>query len=276
MKDVTAIIKSFLREEYLFECVRSLWEFYPTIKIAVADDSYHEGEEMSEAKAAWLEDFKARGGLYVPMPFDSGLCRGRNTLVELATTPYVLIGDDDFQYRPPARLEDMRAFLEDRPEYDLIGGRIIEKGELRNYQGFFDLQPGHFKITPLDLERAPYQAGPNGMRWCPADLTFNFFIARTETCRSVPWDDKIKVSYEHSAFFIDLKRAGKLVAFTPDSTVVHKPAIPNARPEVYDQYAIYRTRKSDKLRFFERFDLESITDIYGNVDTLGVPRARKA
>jgi hypothetical protein len=51
LPDVTALIKTFLRDEYLFTCVLSLHLHYPNIKIFVADDGY-----CSDEKEARLKD----------------------------------------------------------------------------------------------------------------------------------------------------------------------------------------------------------------------------
>jgi hypothetical protein len=47
LADVTALIKTFLRDEYLFTCVSSLRLNYPNLRIIVADDGY-----CSDAKEA--------------------------------------------------------------------------------------------------------------------------------------------------------------------------------------------------------------------------------
>lgn len=255
MKNLTAIIVTFLRDEYLFLCVKSLREKYPDIKIIVGD------QNPSVEKA---EMFARQNVLYIKLPFDCGLCVARNKLVGMAQTDYVLIGDDDFQYSATDNVDKMLALLNERDDIDLIGGRIMEGGQVRNYQGYIEEFPGHFIYRALDLERE-YEVAA-GLRFVPVDLTFNFFVARKKAVEKTLWDEHIKVAYEHSTFFIDFKRAGFKTAFTPDAIVIHKPFIGNQEKRKVNDYKFFRNRKSDKRRFFEKFKLNYVIDMGGKKD----------
>ena len=104
MKNTTAVLISFMRDEYTKECVRSLHDMYPSIKILVAENSHFNKE---------LKDFvNEHGGRYILMPFDSGVCFARNRLVEMADTEFILVSDDDFYYTEEAKVEEMVKFLE--------------------------------------------------------------------------------------------------------------------------------------------------------------------
>jgi len=265
MKNVTAIIKTFLRDEYLYTCVDSLLEVYPDIKILIADDSYENPKkDMPLEKRNFYKKVEKLGHQVHFLPYDSGLCVGRNALVQKVKTKYLLIGDDDFKYSIQANIDKMVNFLDNNRGFDLIGGRIIEGEVIKNYQGLInDRDPHRFVYTPLELN------GYNsykGFKYKPCDITFNFFIARTKAVKKVPWDEQIKVAYEHSSFFIDFKRAGYKVAFTPDCIVEHKPAIQIKNRQSYSNYLYYRTRKSDRKRFYERFGIHTVVDMQGRVD----------
>ncbi|MFA5091708.1 MAG: glycosyltransferase [Candidatus Paceibacterota bacterium] len=238
------------------------------MRVAVADDGHRSPAELSERKRGLYDALRNDGHYVTLMPFDSGLCAGRNLIVTNIATPYVLVGDDDFSYDESAGVERMLAFLDAHPDIDLIGGRVIENGTLRNYQGFLDMSdPTHFRISSLDLDHAEYRSDGDGLRWTPCDITFNFFLARTDVVRAIQWDPLIKVAYEHSSFFFDMKKAGKTVAFTPDCVVVHKPQDVHMQPSDRTEYLHYRSRKSDKRRFFERFNVSAVTDMRGRLDT---------
>lgn len=264
-KRCTIIVKTFLRDAYFLNCIDSIRRTYPDARIAVADDSYKSGDALPEWKASLYADLMKRdGNVVLRLPFDSGLCVGRNALVERITTEYVVIGDDDFEYAEGARIERMIAFLDAHPEYALVGGRIIEGDKIRDYQGTLEREPGflHIKALPTDIE---YRLERDYFRYCDADITFNFFVARTEVVRQVKWDDEIKVAYEHCSFFLDMKEAGHRCAFTPDALVLHKPH--GIREPNVMQYRPYRSRKSDKQRFFDKFKLNKVVDMRGYVDT---------
>ena len=252
MKSCTAIIKTFLRDDYFFECYRSLKETYPDIKALVADSG-----NDSEVKTKFIEDNKVN---YYKLPFDSGICVGRNTLIKKVKTKYVLIGDDDFKYTDTAKVQEMIDFLEANPEYDLIGGRIKENGKVRDYQGFMNIKGTTFNLEKLELIDYEH-CDKSGLDYKPCDITFNFFVARTKAVKQVLWDEKIKVRYEHSSFFMDFKSAGHKVAFSPDPIVIHKPW--GIKPD--KAYINYRNRFNDNKVFFNRFDVERIIDMNNRV-----------
>lgn len=255
MKDLTAIIKTFLRDDYFFNCYDSLKGHYPDIKVLVADSG-----EDTEEKTSFIKKNKIK---YYKLPYDSGICVGRNFLVKKVKTKYVLIGDDDFQYDNGSKLQEMINFLEANPEYDLIGGRIFENNQVRNYQGNMEIVGRTLKYTKLELDN--FKICPTSqIKYKPCDLTFNFFIARTEALKSTLWEEKIKVRYEHSTFFLDFKEKGYKVVFTPDSIVTHKPII-EKRYNIQEYYK-YRARVEDKQIFYDRFNIDRVIDFNGHKD----------
>jgi len=258
---VTAVIKTFLRDEYFFECVRTLREAYPDIKIVVADDGY-----PTEAKERFAEKYCNK---YIRMPFDSGLPSGRNLLVKKhVRTPYVLIGDDDFFFTPETNLEALYDCME---VADLAGGRITEGGTLRNYQGFVSIEDAHInytKLTPVDPTQMPeefWDKTSTSVRYKPCDLTFNFVMIKKEVFKKALWDEKIKVAYEHSDFFMTAKNAGFKTVFTPEAVVVHKP---QHIKFTSSEYKGYRNRKSDKEHFFRKWRIKTGSDMNNNFDSL--------
>jgi GT2 family glycosyltransferase len=259
MKNTTAIVISFLRPAYTKACIRSLREQYPEIQIVVGENGHHNKELEAVCREV--------GAKYVQLPFDSGICVARNTLVRDIDTEYVLVGDDDFLYDREAGVDRMVSFLERHPEYDLIGGRVRQSGIVRNYQGMIERRPTHFQSYAIDPETQAFDTDETGLRYCPADLTFNYFVARTAKVKTVPWDEEIKVAYEHFSWFWDFKEAGGRVAFTPDAIVIHKPE--HIAAQVYGSkdhptYMAYRNRKSDKERFFGKYGLSYTIGMNGN------------
>lgn len=247
MKDVTAVIISFLRPEYVYECVGSLKRQYPGINILVAENGEYDGE---------MRKFVMRnGGRYIVMPFDSGVCYARNRLMELVQTTYVLVGDDDFYYTDEAKVDKMRWLLASHEDAALIGGRIREAGIVKDYQGTIDREPDGIVYRPIDLEKGLFiHDYETNLRYCDADITFNYFLARTDLIRGIAWDEKIKVAYEHSDWFISLKEAGRKVFFTPDAIVVHKPE--HVEVKEIGRYKTFRYRRNDRLHFFRKHKIK--------------------
>src|ERR1035437_1690807 len=125
MNSVTALIKTFLRDDYLFRCVESLRQFYPAVQIIVADDGHHTDEKT--------EKLSQLGVQYIKLPFGSApICKARNLLVDAAQTPFVLIGDDDFYYTPVSRLRELVSMMEIA---DIAGGAIVENSLIQHYEG---------------------------------------------------------------------------------------------------------------------------------------------
>lgn len=254
MTNITAIVISFLRPGYTKACVDSLRKEYGDIKIIVGDNG---GENPAIRKYC-----EARGAQYFPLEYDSGVCVARNELIKKVDTDYVLVGDDDFYYTPEAKVQEMKAFLEAHPEFDLIGGRVSVHGIVGNYQGFIEKRTKCFHTTGIEPETHTYETDPaSGLRYCPADLTFNYFVARTAKVKEVPWDEEIKVAYEHFTWFYDFKCAGGKVAFSPDPIVVHKPK--HVDPEQAQEYLAFRNRRSDAERFFSKYGIDYIIGING-------------
>lgn len=244
MKNTTAVLISFMRPEYTKECVRTLCEMYRGIKILVAENAHFNQD---------LKNFvNEHGGRYILMPFDSGVCFARNRLVEIADTEFILVSDDDFYYTEEAGVKEMVRFLQANNDYTLIGGRIFEQGKVLEYQGHINIKPDHFEYVPLDFENNKKDEA-SGLLYQPCDITFNYFIARRERIKDIKWDEKIKVAYEHSDWFIGLKKAGgRKVAFTPDAVVTHKPAHVVLGKERLNQYNQFRNRRSDMHYFFAK------------------------
>lgn len=252
--NLTALMITFLRPAYTKHCINSLRATYNDIKIIVAENGEFDDD---------MKQFCDRvGAEYHLMPFDSGVCYARNRLVELAKTDYVLVGDDDFEYNQDAKVEQMLRFMEKNKGFDVIGGRVKEGGVLRNYQGFIDLNVGHFHYHALNVDEIKYdKCEVSGLRYCKADITFNFFIGKRSKLLAVKWDEQIKVAFEHSDWFIMLKQANGNVAFSPDPIVVHKPNI-GFKPSA--EYLDFRNRKSDKRRFFTKHNLAYVIDMGGH------------
>lgn len=255
MENLTAILITFLRPGYTRACIESLRLQYPKIKIIVAENGKYSRSMQSFCRK--------NNASYIMMPYDSGVCVARNELVRNVDTDYVLVGDDDFFYTETAMVDRMLTFLENNNnEYDLIGGRVSVDGEVKNYQGFIEKRHNHFQSHCLDVDSAIYKYDDfSGLRYCPVDLTFNFFVARTEKVKETLWDEKIKVAYEHYSWFYDFKCAGGRVAFSPDPVVIHKSK--HVDPKESPEYRHYRNRKEDKNRFFDKYNLDYTISMSG-------------
>jgi GT2 family glycosyltransferase len=240
---LTAIINNFIRKPYTKKCVESLREHYPWVEIIIGNSDKPDKE---------LEEFAKRHNCtYLELPFDCGITAARNLMLKKVKTPYILVGDDDFAYTKESNLENMVKLMD---VADLCGGRVRE-GDIKNYQAHMEFKDESLIYTPLELKNYDEY---EGIRYKPCDLTFNFFVAK----RTIPkWDDKIKIAYEHSDYFLTLKEKGYKVVFTPDSIVDHKPQVDGFDASTY---AIFRDRKYDREYFFKKWKIRHAVDVHGH------------
>lgn len=258
--NLTAIIISFYRPEYLEECLDSIKRQYPYINIIVGNNG--PADDYKEELCTY------HNAKYIKLPYDCGVCVGRNMLVDEVKTPYVLVGDDDFYYEKESKV-DLLLYIIENSDLDLVGGRIRENNNIRDYQGFIHERGDHLKYEKLEID------GNNTRMYQRCDLTFNYFVAKVEAVKDTKWDEKIKVAYEHSTFFIDFKRKGYKVGFNCDAIVTHKSPIVIKNREEHKQYAVYRNRKNDKKRFFEKFGIDYTITMSGYKDVFDVAGTEK-
>lgn len=230
LNEVSILITSFLRPACLRECLAGIEKNLPECKVIVVDDS---GDELPG------------GEIRVPLislSFDSGLSAKRNAGVRACETKYLLMGSDDFDFstaQARAGVEKLVRVLEEHPQVDVAGGHHNN----HCYEGFLDLAPGKYiKETRI--------FAPNGRTGYPqslsenyevykVDLIVNYFLARTESIRQYPWDERMKIGGEHGDWFLTLKQAGKTVVWVPGVNINE---LPYDRSKEHPDYGKYRGR----------------------------------
>jgi GT2 family glycosyltransferase len=247
MRDCTALIKTFLRDEYLFTAVTSLRRHYPEMKIIVADDGYCSDEKEARLKEAGVSR-------YIALPWNRGVSRGRNALIDACETPYFMVGDDDFYYTEETRLGDMLRMMEIA---DLAGGALRYLETLQHYEATLEWVPESKGLIHREISR-DYLAY-DGIPYAQADLTFNFFVAKTNLARKIRWEESIQVIFEHEDFFMAGHDRGMKVVYCPNSIVTHRkielPPIP--------EYEKIRWNRQDLNKFFKKWDLNFVQDAQG-------------
>ncbi len=252
--DITVILKHFMRDGYVYECVKSIRSHFPNIKIFVSDDG-----PDSELRR---EFYEKNVDYYEFLPFDSGLPAGRNSLLQKVKTPFFLIGDDDFFYDERSDISKLRKLMDIS---DIAGGVIRENEIDKHYEGVFEREGNRYLKWKKLVPSIPFDEY-EGVRYKRCDFTFNFFIAKTSIFNAVRWDEHIKISYEHSDFFLSAFEAGLQVVYCPDVFVTHKPkhvSVPDS-----GAYMNFRRRKNDRQYFLKKWGFETYIDINGFHDQL--------
>ena len=216
--DCTVVIKTFLRPECLRKCVKSIREYYPTIQIIVADDSFNKDDKIKIDDKGINE--------YIILPFDSGLSVGRNELLKRVKTPFFVLVDDDTIFTEETKLE-WALYVLKNTRFDIVAGLYKPDkfyGGLRKTSDEKHLirDFGHYDEI---LDGFPVY-----------DFVPNFFVAKTDKVRNFGWCDKLKVQ-EHTEFFWRAKGILK-------STLLPYFTSINSQERALPLYSKYRFRKS--------------------------------
>lgn len=204
LENVTVIFKSFERQKMARRLYQNLQQYYPGIRVVIADDS---------KKALKIEGDSLT---IIQLPFNSGLSYGLNKALEQVETPYVMRMDDDELLTVRTMLEDQIKFLERHPEIDLVGFCTLTAIRCQNPDvAVSDFTRFSMKDAPKPL-RIPHMTQIDGNHFVMGKVP-NLFVARTEKVRSIGWDNNIRMM-DHQDFF--WRAAGNLVTVIALGTAV--------------------------------------------------------
>lgn len=202
--EVSIIIKTFERPRTLDRLLRSILSSPAgDCSILISDDSLHSINSNL---------FERENIQYFKLPYDSGLSYGRNYLVERVETPYCVLLDDDFFFIPATRL-DILLDIVSRRGFDLAAGKYDGPQWGPGY-GILERTGNDLSIKMGAAPRAMFNGLP------VYDFTNNFFLARTETLKDVPWDNRFKIYGEHTDFFLRYSAKYK-VTFADEVAIGH-------------------------------------------------------
>lgn len=170
--------------------------------------------------------------------FDIGVSRWRNILVSKCQTPYCMILDDDCIFTEKT---DIKLALELIGDNDILCVQEISNGAKTSFLWRFDVDGDTVRYLP----------------WEPYQFCNNIFIAKTDSLRKYPWDDKLKMG-EHFAYFF--KHRGNLKIWFTDKVEVRHEHV-----DVYD-YRQYRNRSTEYVKQFMKDNwIKKRIDLFGNV-----------
>lgn len=234
MNDATICISTFLRDESLFRCLESIRKVYPSIPVIVSDDG-----RKNRGKTARIKGFSAD---YIPLDFDVGLAAKRNIMIDKVSTPYVILMDDDMLLKEDSNLHHLRILMD---VADVAAGSLFypKKNRQRSYVARMIFHQRALHYLPLNT---PWQFYDN-IKYRKSDLTLNCFVAKREVLQRIRWDERFKITYEHSDFFVRLKLAGKNVVYCPSAVFYEE-------RERNPEYRSYRLRVDEhKKLFFQKW-----------------------
>ena len=209
-ENLTIMFKSFERQKQARALVKSIWKYYPGVRIVIADDS---------ATPLTVPDFPEVNNLkIIQMPFNSGLSKGLNlALAEIETPFMVRMDDDELLTRHVDFAKELR-FLQVHPEVDLVGMPCIDACKSLSVKNCLKV------YSRFDMREAPIPLKiPHGTKLDDSHIVLgkvpNIFLARTESIRKVGWDNNIRMIDHHDFFY---RAAGILVSvLSMDSVLFH-------------------------------------------------------
>jgi hypothetical protein len=232
LSKVCVLIKTFLRDGYLFDCVAGLEKRFPEIKMVIADDG-----RPNARKSNLYGRLRAHGHTVLELPFDVGFGAKANAAIPYFDRPYVLIGSDDFNFDDDtlrASLEKLLIVLESLPDVAVASGRV----DRMPYEGFLSYGPDFIRETPL-VREGPWPE-VDGVEYAYVDLTVNFSLIRKSVLgfgeRQVAWVPDFKIGGEHFWFFYHLKRADWKVVFVPGVDIQTMRPDPNKMDADYPRF----------------------------------------
>lgn len=235
-------IKTFLRDEKLFNTIFAIRKTMPEAQMIIADCGEH-----TEEKDGIYADLRRDGHEIIQLELDAGFGRMSNAIVNALERPLLLIGSDDFDFQPPEvrqGIEKLARVLRDHPELDIASGRV----DNRPYERDLFINRGvvtEFYAPADSIYLNPY------FEYIPVDLTVNyclirkqiFWNTRSNRIHRIRWDENVKIGGgEHGAFFYDIKQDGFKVGYVPGVNINQQSGFDDRR------YREFRWRAQDPAR----------------------------
>jgi hypothetical protein len=223
-------IKTFLRDGALMNTIQAIRDTMPEVEIVIADCGEH-----NEEKEGVFADLVRDGHKVSVMDFDAGFGAMSNRIADTFTRDRLLIGSDDFDFRPSSvreGIEKMAEVLDQIADVDIVGGRVFG--------------PYEFNLEEKDgvvIEHRVNIPQNDDLWYVNCDLTVNYIMAKRGVFEKVRWDDDVKIGGgEHGAWFVDCKRTGLKVAYVPKAEIREQQGVSSPR------YQQYRARSADPAR----------------------------
>ncbi|MEX2604631.1 MAG: glycosyltransferase [Gracilimonas sp.] len=182
------------RYPLLKELLESIYKYYPTAEVTIADQS-------KDIDVAFYKPFPVK---VLPLPYDCGLSIGRNTLFEQTKQPHKLLLEDDFLFTEETDVDKLITLSE---LYDIIGGAVYRINRIP-FEAYLEKHGDTLVQVPDGDNWQEYK----GIRHKPTGCVLNFGIFPED----VRWDERLKLR-EHQHFFYNHRH--KKVGFTEDVAI---------------------------------------------------------
>ena len=155
----------------------------------------------------------------IDLPYDAGLGRGRNCIVEASDAEYLLIVDSDHQV--PRNVDVLVAQAEARPDLGGISGLLYENRKIRGT--CHDLHERD-NLLVRDVREDKKMEIVAGAPLVEFDFLPNVVLLRRECLEEQAWDDEYVIGKEHLDFYVaHWKRTDWRFAVSPTVLFDHRP-----------------------------------------------------
>ena len=216
--NTTICIKTIYRQKLLDTHLTDIRKLLPNIRIIIADDS----DEKYKLKNKQVIN-KFKNIEYIPLPYDSGLSKGRNEAVKNVKTKYTILTDDSRVITDINEIYNLMIFLDENYKYSVICANIKERGKFtymfesihltddiskKSINSKLEINNILKKNNKIDV--LIEKLNTNKLNLINKDLQLyethigvNCFMAKTDILKKYPWDNKLKLG-EHKHFFLKM------------------------------------------------------------------------
>ncbi len=218
MRDITFGITAFNRPQHLRQLVESIRTRYPHVPIVVADNG--------NQHAVLPDDVQI-----IQLPFDGGLSKARNALIDNLKTEYLLLLEDDFLFTDETKVEPLQRVLEAAPDIGVVGGAIRgSDGRVTCYALDIEVCRQTMRVREATHRQ---EVTSCGIPYRLCDMVWNFALFRRAILQEHRWVDALKIG-EHCPYFYEVKLGRRWrVASCSVPKIYHTP---NRRPVDYLKY----------------------------------------
>lgn len=218
--NVAVMIHTFLRDDLMERCVKSVEKYLPGARIYLSD-----GGRLDERKEKYYDELEDRGHWVRHYEqFNYWWRKAFNEKVAIATEKYILKVDDDFVFDENSNLERLRYFLETDKSLGIIGGRVWHErhNDISHY--VFDVT-GTAEDGKYILDHSKHT--PGGYIYC--EFIPDFWLARREIFKDIQMENELQPAQGgHEVFFrkiYEKRQSGQIewkVGYTNEATAVHE------------------------------------------------------
>lgn len=214
---VSVMVTTHHRPECLEYCLRNISRIhYSPLDVLVMDDSKDGFKEVNR------EIVEGYGFKYIPMPYRSGLSKGRNNGYQESEGDYILQLDDDLY--PLSNILELRDILDEDENYEIggVAGALLNSGHKTPSANCMDLRMKNGYLKGGLYEPKKRYETSYGASYYLFDYIHNFTLYRKECLDDISWDEFYRVGFEHIDFFYAHALLGKWrFAFTPNYIGIH-------------------------------------------------------